>query len=427
MAESLSDPMATGWKRYIAIDLHKHYLMVGGIDASQRVVLPPRKLDLDRWLAWAQATLTATDAVVIEATTNAWHIYDQLLPLVGRIVVAHPPKVKQIAAARVKTDKHDVLILAQLLRADLIPEVWVPPPHVRELRALISHRQRLLRARTQGRNRLHSLIHRYNLTPPAGDLFTAKQRAWWVSLELSVTERLRVDQDLSTLDHLAKHIATVEAELHRLSTTALWANQVPYLIQLPGIGLISAMIVLSAIGEVTRFGAAQQLVGYAGLGAGVHSSGKTHRTGRITKEGRRELRWVLVEAAHTATRTHPYWQAEFRRLERRLGEKKAIVALARKLLVVIWHVLQARTADQRADAEQVAFKLMVWSWKLSDAQRGGLTSRQFIRAHLIRLGLGPELTHITRGGTRRALASVEEVLALQPELRELPAAEPPSG
>jgi transposase len=226
-AESLSDPLTTGWTRYLAIDRHKHYLMVGGIDGSQRVVLAPRKLDLERWRAWAQANLLPTDAVVIEATTNAWHIDDQLLPLVGRIGVAHPPKVKQIAAARVKTDKHDVLILAQLLRADLIPEVWVPPAHVRELRALISHRQRLLRARTQGRNRLPSLIHRYNLTPPPGDLFAAKQRAWWGSLELSVTARLSVDQDLVTLDHRAKHIATVDAELHRLSTTVLWADQVP--------------------------------------------------------------------------------------------------------------------------------------------------------------------------------------------------------
>jgi transposase len=222
-----NDPTSLGGERYIAIDRHKHYLMIGGLDGHQRVVLHPRKLDLERWPAWAQANLQPTDAVVIEATTNAWHIYDQLVPLVARVVVAHPPKVKQIAAARVKTAKHDVLILAQLLRADLIPEVWVPPPHVRELRALISHRQRLLRARTQGRNRLHSLIHRYNLTPPAGDLFAAKQRAWWVSLELSVTARLRVDQDLSTLDHLAQHIATVEVELHRLSTTALWAESVP--------------------------------------------------------------------------------------------------------------------------------------------------------------------------------------------------------
>jgi len=103
MAESLSDPTASGWKRHIAIDLHKHYLMVGGIAASQRVVLAPRKLDLDRWLAWAQANLLPTDALVIEATTNAWHLYDQLVPLVGRVVVAHASKVKQIAAARVKT------------------------------------------------------------------------------------------------------------------------------------------------------------------------------------------------------------------------------------------------------------------------------------------------------------------------------------
>ena len=94
------------------------------------------------------------------------------------------------------------------------------------------------------------------------------------------------------------------------------------------------------------------------------------------------------------------------------------MAIARKLLIVVWHVLMSRSADQRADAEQVGFKLMVWSWKLTDEQRGGLSSRQFIRAHLLRLRIGDELTHINRGGTRRPLASVEEVLELLPELRE---------
>jgi len=159
----------------------------------------------------------------------------------------------------------------------------------------------------------------------------------------------------------------------------------------------------------------------------IDFSGKTHRTGRITKEGRRELRWVLVQAAQTASRTHPYWQAEFQRLARRIGEKKAIVALARKLLVVIWHVLQGQSVDQRADAERVAFKLMVWSWKLTDEQRGHLTSRQFIRAQLIRLGIGNQLSHITRGGMKRPLASVEQVLALRPELRGPGAGEPMRG
>jgi transposase len=416
----MTDPPLQAWRRYIAIDIHKHYLMIGGIDAHKRIVLQPRKVELHRWREWAQANLLPTDAVVIEATTNAWVIYDLLSTLVGRAVVVHPAKVKLIAEARVKTDKVDVLTLAQLLRADMLPEVWVPPSHVRDLRALLSHRRRLVSLQTTAKNRLQSVLHRLNLRPPDGDLFARKQREWWISLELSTTERLRVDQDLATLEHIREQIEQVDAELRRLSVSEHWAEQVPYLMQLPGIGLLTAMTILGAIGDVTRFGASKQLVGYAGLGAGVHDSGKSHRDKGITKQGRRDLRFVLVEAARVAVQTHPYWKHEFARLAKRIGEHKAVVAIARKLLIVVWHVLMSKSADRRADAEQVAFKLMVWSWKLSDEQRGGLTSRQFIRAHLLRLGMGEELTHIRRGGTKRPLATIEEVLALRPELRGPP-------
>jgi len=416
----MTDPSLQVWSRYIAIDIHKHYLMIGGIDAHKRIVLQPRKVELHRWREWAEANLHPTDAVVIEATTNAWVIYDLLVTLVGRAVVVHPAKVKLIAEARVKTDKVDVLTLAHLLRADMLPEVWVPPQHVRDLRALLSHRRRLVSLQTTAKNRLQSVLHRLNLRPPEGELFANKQREWWKALELSATERLRVDQDLATLDHIVPQIAAVDAELRRLSTSEVWAEQVPYLLQLPGIGLLTAMTILGAIGEVTRFPSAKQLVGYAGLGAGVHDSGKSHRDKGITKQGRRDLRFVLVEAARTAVQTHWYWKREFARLAKRIGEHKAVVAIARKLLIVIWHVLMARSADRRADAEQVAFKLMVWSWKLSDEQRGGLTTRQFIRAHLIRMGLGQDLKHITRGGIKRGLATIEEVLALRPELRGPP-------
>jgi len=394
--------------------------MIGGIDAHKRVVLQPRRVELHRWSEWAQANLHPTDAVVIEATTNAWVIYDLLVTLVGDAVVVHPAKVKLIAEARVKTDKVDVLTLAQLLRADMLPEVWVPPPHVRDLRALLSHRRRLVSLQTTAKNRLQSVLHRLNLPPPDGDLFARKLREWWEALELSTTERLRVDQDLATLEHIIPQIEQVDGELRRLSVSEEWAEQVPYLMQLPGIGLLTAMSILGAIGDVTRFGASKQLVGYAGLGAGVHDSGKSHRDKGITKQGRRDLRFVLVEAARVAVQTHPYWKHEFARLAKRIGEHKAVVAIARKLLIVVWHVLMSKSADRRADAEQVAFKLMVWSWKLTNEQRGGLSSRQFIRAHLLRLGLGEDLTHITRGGTKRPLATIEEVLALRPELRAPP-------
>ena len=416
----MTDPPLQVWTRYIAIDIHKHYLMIGGIDAHKRVVLQPRRVELHRWSEWAQANLHPTDAVVIEATTNAWVIYDLLVTLVGHAVVVHPAKVKLIAEARVKTDKVDVLTLAQLLRADMLPEVWVPPPHVRDLRALLSHRRRLVSLQTTAKNRLQSVLHRLNLPPPDGDLFARKLREWWEALELSTTERLRVDQDLATLEHIIPQIEQVDGELRRLSVSEEWAEQVPYLMQLPGIGLLTAMSILGAIGDVTRFGASKQLVGYAGLGAGVHDSGKSHRDKGITKQGRRDLRFVLVEAARVAVQTHPYWKHEFARLAKRIGEHKAVVAIARKLLIVVWHVLMSKSADRRADAEQVAFKLMVWSWKLTNEQRGGLSSRQFIRAHLLRLGLGEDLTHITRGGTKRPLATIEEVLALRPELRAPP-------
>jgi transposase len=118
--------------------------------------------------------------------------------------------VKVIASARVKTDNRDVLHLARALAANLIPEVWVPPLEVRELRALLAHRRRLVKMRTMCRNRLNSVIHRYNLTPPRGELFTTpKYRAWWLGLPLSPTEKLRIRQDLATLDHLEPEIAEV--------------------------------------------------------------------------------------------------------------------------------------------------------------------------------------------------------------------------
>jgi transposase len=203
------------------------------------------------------------------------------------------------------------------------------------------------------------VLHRLNLPAPEGELFAHKQRPWWDRLDLSATERLQVDQDLATLEHIVPQIAAVDAELRRLSTSEVWAEQVPYLLQLPGIAVLTARTVLGAIGAITRFPSAKQLVGYAGLGAGVHDSGKTHRDKGITKQGRRDLRYVLIETARTAVQTHPYWKRAFAQLAKRIGEHKAVVAIARKLLIVVWHVLIAKSAERRADAEQVAFKLMV--------------------------------------------------------------------
>jgi len=403
-------------QRYIALDLHKEYVMVGGMNAAQEWVILPRRVEMERFRAWAAANLRAGDAVVIETTGNVWDIYDIVAPLVTRTVVAHAGAVRQIAEARVKTDKQDIERLLRLLIANIVPEVWVPPAHVRELRALISYRQWLVKIGAMIRNRLHSLLHRHNLAAPEGVLSGQENRSWWDAQAFSPLERLQVRQELAMLDEIEKHKAEIDHELGQMSVGEVWGRQATRLMQLPGFGVIIAMTILGAIGDVTRFESARKLVGYSGLGAGVHDSGKEHRDKKITKSERKELRWALVEAAWRAVRMSPYWKAQFEALKRRKRPNQAIVAIARKLLVAVWHVLTKDETDCHASEEDLAWKMLLWSWSLDDETRQGLTRKQFAKYGLLRLGVQSDLTRFVRSGVPRRIASTEEVLARMTEL-----------
>lgn len=403
--------------RFLGVDLHKHYLVIGGVNARQDVVLQPRRLELEDWPTWAAQHLLPSDVLVVEATGNTWSFYDGVVERVARVEVAHAGKIALIAHTRVKTDKHDVMKLARLSAANLIPCVWVPPQPVRTLRLLFSHRRRLVKSTTHVKNRLQSLLHRHQLTPPPGNPFGQSQRAWWLALAVSPTEQLHVRHDLASLQLGEDQIAEVESELHRLALAEPWAQPVTFLVQLPGFSPLTALAVLAAIGEISRFETAKQLVGYAGLGASVHDSGLTYRTGGITKSGRRDLRYALVEAARSAARYHSHWQAVFATLTRRMPENKAVVAIARRLLVSIWHILSKRVPDLHAEPERVATKFMRWSWALTPEQRQGLSTRQFIRLKLMSLKMGSDLTHLTYGKMPRRIATTEELLKERPDLR----------
>jgi transposase len=415
----MSPPVLSSYERYLAVDLHKYYVVIGGLNAHLEVVLPCRRVDLSEWPAWARKNLRKTDILVVEATTNAWDFYDEVAPLVGRVVVANAGKIAKLVKSKVKTDRTDVLKLAKLLVAGLIPEVWVPPDDVRELRTLMAHRRQLVKNCTMLKNRLQSLLHRHQLVPPDGGLFSQTNRSWWDQQPVSTTERLHIKHDLETLDNLAPQIEEVDDEILRLSTSPRWFQSVTYLLQLPGFGITTTMTILAAIGDITRFEKDKQLVGYSGLGAGVHASGETYRTGHITKEGRRDLRWALVEIAWSAVNYHPHWKNEFNRLTQRMCKNKAIVAIARKLLIAVWHVLTELVADKHAEPEMVATKLMRWSWELSDEQRDGLSTRQFVRLGLMHLNLADNLTHITYGNRHRRISSTDELLAIRPDFRSL--------
>jgi len=408
-------PNARPIQRYVALDIHKEYVAVGGMNGAQEWVLQPRRVEMSRFRAWAQDNLREGDAVVIEATTNVWDIYDIVSPLVSRTVVAHAAKVRQIAEARVKTDKKDIERLLCLLIADVVPEVWVPPAEVRELRGMISYRHRLVKTSTMIRNRLQSLIHRHNLILPKNCL---TDKAWWDGQKVSALEKMQIRQELAMLEEMEKHKAEVDAELARQSLGERWGKQAMRLLQLPGFGVVLTMTVLSAIGDVTRFEHAKRLVGYAGLGAGVHDSGTEHHQKPITKEGRKELRWAMVEAAWRAIRISPYWKEQYEKYLKRMRKpNQAIVVIARKLLVTIWYVLSGHKPYRYSSEEELAYKMLIWSWSMGEEARQGMTRQQFAKYGLLRLGLGRDLTRIVRDGYPRRLAPTEEVLALRPELR----------
>jgi transposase len=404
-----------GYERYLALDIHREYLLVGGWNEKKEWVLTPRCVSIEKFPEWAKKNIRLGDIVVLETTTNVWTIYDIVAPLASRVLVANAAEVWELAGARVKTDKEDIKRLLKLLVGGIVPEVWVPPMEVRELRAFISYRSRLVTTSTMIRNRLQSLLHKHNLLLSEAGIL---EQAWWdEQKKISPLEKMQIRQELVLLQEVEKLKEAVDEELQRQSSGATWGKPALQIMQLPGVGYIVAMTVLSAIGDISRFESAKQLVGYAGIGAGVHDSGKTHKEKKITKKGRRELRWAMVEAAWRAVRMSPFWKEEYEKhLKRMRKPNQAIVVIARKLLIAIWHVLSKEETDIHASEEDLAYKMLLLSWSLSEDVRQGLTYKQFAKYALMRLGVETDLTRFVRRNVPRRLAAKDEILARMTEL-----------
>ena len=316
-----------GSRRYVALDIHKKYSVIGGVDREGRVVLQAVRVEHADLEGWLKKNLRASDHVVFESTTNAWHVYDLLEPLVERVVVANPAKVKQIANARVKTDVRDTFILARLLAANLVPDVWVPPVQVREMRQLLSQRRQLVETHTQILNRMHSVAHRHHLQHERGKRFNEKNTLWQKDKRLSRVEQFQLELEMENRAYIEKQISRIGKEVAKMSHQKPWAESMTYLMQLPGFGVITGMTVLAAIGDVQRFGSARHLASYSGLTGGLDQSG-THLVQKgITKEGRKELRWAMVEVAQRAVKSDPYWTRKFQEMEKRMHRNQAIVAV----------------------------------------------------------------------------------------------------
>jgi transposase len=390
--------MKDSGKRYIGLDVHKHYLIAVGVDEDLNVVLPVRRVEFSYLEAWMKKTLTKQDEIALEMTTNTWQLHDELCVYTGSVLVVHPPHVALITRSLVMNDKIAASILARLLAKGLLVGVWVPPQDIRELRGLVAQRKKMTGLATQAKNRLHAVLQRHHWLPPEGNPFHESQKKWWLTLPMGPLEKVNVQSDLETLQFAEKQLMQLTSMMAEIANQS---EEVTRLLQLPGFGVVTAVTVWAAMGDIHRFEDAQHLVGYAGFGTQVHNSGMTTRSGRITKAGRRDLRVVLIESAQVAANSHPHWKAELARLQPRLGRNKTIVAIARKLLIAVWYILAQHKTDRFAQPEAIAQKLLKFAYQLGKENRpNGQSAAQFVRQRLDALALGQELTTIAWGSKK---------------------------
>jgi transposase len=324
-------------RRCIGLDVHREFAQVaiwedGVVRQAGRIELTPEGL---RGFA---ASLCASDAVAIEATGNTHAIARLLERHVGRVVVSNPQKTRAIAEAKVKTDKVDAAVLAGLLAADYLPAVWLPDEATFALRRQVARRAHIVRQRTRLKNQVQSILHR-NLVPrcPAADLFGNKGRAWLAAQDLPQDEHQAVAALLRQLDFHGQELRIVDAELGRV---ALERAEVRRLLTIPGVDATVALAIVAAVGDFGRFSSPQRLVSYLGLNPRVRQSGgQPAQHGRITKQGRAHARGMLVEAAWVAAKIPGPLRAFYERVRGRRGMQVAVVATARKLATLCWHLV----------------------------------------------------------------------------------------
>jgi transposase len=319
---------------FAGIDLHKSFcqaiVCTSEGDVLKEGRIPTEQEDIKEFFSGLECL-----EIALEASTNYEYFYDLLESLGHHVVVAHPLKTRMIADAKVKTDKLDARILAELLRGDLLPTSYVPPKEQRELRHLVRHRIALGRLRGRLKTQIKIELRRKNIKyHEGGNCFTEKGKA-----ELKRLHNPVVDSYLTIYE-------VVEDELKKMDRVIAEAGaryeEVKFLTSITGIGVYSALVIYSEIGDGSRFPTEDNVFSYAGLIPRVHQTGNEQYYGRITKEGSKYLRWILVEAA----RIHVQWCPEskitkhYEKIKRKRGEKIAIVAAARKLLQVIYHMLK---------------------------------------------------------------------------------------
>jgi transposase len=329
---------------FVGIDLHKKTITVCVVNQERQKLLQKRFACSAPELIVSFFKKLGKFQAVIEATASYEWLVRLLEPSAARIVLAHPKKLRVIAESTRKSDKIDARLLAEFLALDMIPQAYRPTPRQREHRVLVRHRSYLQRRITSIRNKIRRILSDYNADRP--DLFTQEGLAYLAELaegKLSAADRFAVKQLLAEFEFHHKSLHELAAEMKKFvgQAPATEAESRELLQSIPGVGPVTTEVVLSELADPKRFRSAKCAVAYAGMAPGQRESAGKRKELHIERTGSKMLRWVLVEAAWQLVRRTGRWRTTFERLSVRIGRKKAIIAIARRLLGVMMALLKS--------------------------------------------------------------------------------------
>jgi transposase len=319
---------------YVGIDVHRKRSQIAVLDELGEVQFNRNVPNGTGSVLAVIGDLPSGTPVAFEAAYGWGWLVELLDSYAFEPHLVHPLACKAIASARLKNDKVDARTIAQLLRADILPEAWIAPHEVRQLRALLRHRAQLVRLRTLLRNRIHAVLADHGHDRPAS-CWSGPGLDWLASLELPTVSRAVVNDCLALIEAVELPVARLDAEIRGRGKHD---PRVDVLTVLPGVGTLTALTILAEVGDITRFSSARKLASWAGLTPTVRNSDRTVRHGHISKQGSAWLRWILCEAAQRAKRD-PTFAETYQSIAKRRGNKIATTAIARRPLTRAYHLL----------------------------------------------------------------------------------------
>jgi transposase len=324
--------------RYLGVDLHKTNFVVCFLSEDDQVRTETFILDT-QGLSRFKRRLRNDDQLAVEASANTFYFCRQIKDSLAKIVVVDTYRFAVIAKSKKKTDKKDAAMLARFLKLGWLPEVPVPSEQVEQLRHLFQARESLVRMLVQLKNMAHASLVRSGYAMKRSAFASPRTRGRMAKLEnLTSVDRQIIEMTLRQMSEVEAEVKGLEAEIIARGKGLRGLQQ---LLQIHGLNLIAAIGLLVEIGNIELFETSKQLVAYAGLAASVRQSNQTEKRGKITKQGRKRLRTICIRAVLSmVNRTKTPLMEFYQQKKREKGAGKAIVATARKLLVIVFVMLK---------------------------------------------------------------------------------------